>query len=153
VGEILPSIIFPGDVKALQLRLQAATLATDAGVQQCAALDDSTRQGWGSFYVAAMSYVALVPVYALPIGKNETATTGTLYDRGLSLEQELFAWQKKLQGIKCALNVPLYDPTPPKSVLPNIIEWASVAVGAVAIAYVVDKGVGLVERVLPSKKQ
>jgi hypothetical protein len=139
MGDILPSIIFPGDITALQSRLKAATLGTDQSVQACTTLDDATRSSWGAFYISVMEYVAQVPVYLLPTGENETGTTGTLYDRGQSLEKELFAWQAQIKAANCALTVPMYNPTPPKSALTDLVEYAAIGVAAVASAYIVGK--------------
>lgn len=154
MGDILPSIIFPGDITALQTRLKAATQGTDVGVQACTTLDDASRSAWGAFYINVLAYCAQVPVYLFPTGANETGTTGTLYDRGVSLEKELFAWQQRLQGVSCALATPLYNPTPPKSSAVDLAEYAAIGIAAVASAYIVGKVVDLLSRAptLPAKK-
>jgi hypothetical protein len=139
MGDILPSIIFPGDIKALQSRLKAATIGTDQSVQGCTTLDDATRSSWGAFYISVMEYVAQEPVYLFPTGENETGTTGTLYDRGQSLEKELFAWQGQIKSANCALTVPMYNPTPPKGALTDLVEYTAIGAAAVAGAYVVGK--------------
>jgi hypothetical protein len=144
---ILPSIIFPSDIQAVQQRLGAAASGTDGSVGTCAKLDNATRAAWLSFYSAVQAYVAMKPA-VIPWGSGEVATTGSLYDQGLSYEKELFAWQQKLSGV-CALAVPVFDPTPIASPINDFVKWGAIAAGFLGSAYVVAKVVELIPKPAP----
>lgn len=149
---ILPDIYLPSDMRALQARLLANLTATDRSVRQCNGLDQPTRSSWGLFYIAAYDFATLDPGFIF---------FGTHIDQGRGYEQDLYAWQQKIDHT-CTLTLPEVDPTKrpgqPQEVggpgatldrVTNIIKWTAVLAGVVGGAYVVNK---LVSIVPPAKR-
>ena len=124
------AIVTDRSTKELKQRLKSALYGTDLSVQSCSSLDDGTRASWGAFYISAMDYV------------NEDSSfwlAASDMNRGEAYEQELYDWQKKIEGKGCELKVPKTDPSASRSSTDNLIKWAGVAVVAVSSAYVIGK--------------
>lgn len=123
------NIVYPSTVADEQKRLAAALQGTDDTVQSCPGLDDQTRASWGLFYAAAFAFTQESPGFW---------DCGTQMDRALSYEQELVAWQTKIQGMKCLSTTPNFNPNPP--ITPDITAVLQKAIwlaGIIGGAYVI----------------
>jgi hypothetical protein len=149
---LLPHLVFPADIIAVQQRLLAAAQGTDESVKACATLDTPTRASWNHFFAAVQQFCALVPVVLLPTGVNEVATTGALMDQAEAYEDELFAWQHRL-ALTCTLTVPLFDPNAASKgqgdQVVSVFKYVAIAAGFVATAYGVAKLVELIPHPAP----
>lgn len=145
MGAILPSVIMPSDIRAVQARLTGAVGAVQNTVDACPGLDGPTRASWVAFAVGVTTY-AQTPVHWY------SNTTGSMYDLGLSYEQQILAWQDLLQQKGCALTSPKFDPTPPTPALLDAVKWLSIGAVAVAGAYGVSKLVEIIGDLEPVKK-
>lgn len=134
---ILPSIILPADIEAVQARLKASADGTNESVKACAALDAPTKASWSFFYAAVSAYCA-VPIHWY------ANTTGSLYERGLDYEAELLQYQELIQGKGCQLTVPLHDVTPPPPPAVDFAKWIAIGVTAAAGAYGLSKLVEII---------
>ena len=141
---ILPHIIFPSDIHAVQARLASAVVGLDQTIDACTSLDAGTRTSAKSFVAGAKIYVTTTIWYG--------NTTGTFYDRGLDLERELLDWQKKLAGKGCDLKSPAHEPPPPEGDLGAALMWLGIGVTAAAGAYGISKLVPLVAPWLTRRK-
>ena len=123
----------PTDIANGQKQLLSDATATDQGISVCVGADATTKQEWGTFLANVKTFCAIEPGWL--------TSTGRTVDELQSLQSELFAWQQRLQGMKC--NVLPHNPTPPGASLdPSIISalrWGSVLAGSLAAAYVVGK--------------
>jgi hypothetical protein len=141
--QILPVFQTPSTVDALKNRLAAALKGTDQSVQSCSALDDTTRASWGVFYTGAMEYAK---------SSSSWWDAAAEANQGESLEDELYAWQQKLQKV-CTLTVPVFNPQPPAAAGMDAIgtaaKWIGIGVVAIAGAYVVSKAVEFIPKPAP----
>jgi len=135
---ILPHLIYPSTVADEQARLLAALKGTDASVQACTAFDAPTKQAWALFLGAAGGFCAETPGWF---------GLGTMMDRAQKYEDELVAWQTKLNDT-CKLSLPTYTPPDAPSEVSNALQSIVWIVGAAAGAYVV----GQVISVIPKKR-
>lgn len=126
--QVLPVVVLPSDVDALKSHLAEKLTSTDIGVQACSALPDATRAEWGIFYATAMGWTQ---------SSTSILAGASQANLGEGYENELFGWQKRLQSAGCA--VPVSDPQPPEAPGTSLVKWATVAVAAVAGAYVVGR--------------
>lgn len=136
--QVLPVIWTSGDIDALKKRLKAAAKGTDETVQTCAAVGDAMRASWGQWYAAVLDWT------------NEPTgffTTGSQANRGEAYEDELYAWQLKLQSTGCTLTVPAFNPQPAEPPGSSIVKWGAIAVVAVAGAYGVSKLVAVLPKI------
>jgi hypothetical protein len=131
----------PTDIANGQKQLLADATTTDQGVTTCTGADATTKAQWATFFADVKTYCAVVPVWFFPTGTNETITTGKLADQLQAYQRELFAWQQRLQGMKCSVLV--NNPTPPSVAIdPSVVSamrWGGVIAGSLAAAYVVGK--------------
>jgi hypothetical protein len=138
-GGILPTFHGSDDVRAIQARLAAVMRGTDKSVQQCAGITDATRSSWGLFYSSVLDYTNEEPRFW---GSNAQ------YGRGESFEDEVVAWQDKLQAAGCSMLVPKYNPKDEESKGgAEAVTWIGIAVAALAGAYVVGKVIPLIPRI------
>jgi hypothetical protein len=141
-GNILPTVRGTDDVRTIQSRLGAAARGTDQSVQQCAGITDSLRGAWGIFYASVLDYTKEEPRFW---------TAASQYGRGESFEDELVAWQGKIESAGCGLLVPKYDPKQDEKGS-EIVRWIGIAVIAFAGAYVIGKVVPLIPKIrLPQR--
>jgi hypothetical protein len=152
---LMPHIIFPSDIVAMQARLLAAAAGTDQSVQACPALDAPTRASWNYFYAAVQKFCALTPVYLFPTGETDVLATGSLMDQAEAYEDEVFAWQHRLAE-HCTLTVPLFDPNAASKgqgdQVVSVFKYIAIAAGFVATAYGVAKIVELIPHPAPRKQ-
>ena len=132
---ILPTIVFPSDILAEQARLLEALNGTNASVAACN-LDAPTKTAWQLFFDTASGFAKEDPGF--------WGSTGARMDRVQSYEQELLAWQTKLSAAGCKLGLPLFNANPPPNT--QIVQYAALAIGAVAGAYVIGQLLAFVPR-------
>jgi hypothetical protein len=143
----LPVFVTLSDVKDLKTRLQAAAGGTDVSVQNCVSIGDTDRAAWGQFYSAVLSYVREPPHFF------QSISAATLLNQGEAYEDELAAWQDKLEIGGCALSTPKYDPGAQQNkqldALVQLARWGSIALVAIGGAY----GIAKLVEVLPHASQ
>jgi hypothetical protein len=129
---LFPIIRSTEGVKAAKDRLLATAQSVDKSVQQCGALDSTTRASWGLFYASIIDFAREdVPFFG----------TGQFSDQLSVNEQELYTWQQKL-GVMCTLNLPLFNPTvtdPESATLLQFARYGLLAAGIIGGAYTVGK--------------
>jgi hypothetical protein len=139
VGAVLPIPPFihpPSEIRALQSNVASRSGAVDAGVRQCVAVDDATRQGWGSFYIQCRDFSeANVPdgIFVNDLDR--------LYTQGTNLRDQIDEWAAKLNSAPYNCNVPIV--APPSSTVTKIVKtvvWGSVAVVGAYVIYKWAKG-------------
>ncbi len=129
---ILPSIILPNDIRIVQSRLSAAAAGADLTANACATLDPDVKKAW-------QAKKADIDAYASTEVSIFTNTTATFYERGLSLEKELDAWQAKFDDLKCDPKSVRFVPAPPESAGIDLAKWLTVGVVAAAAAYGISR--------------
>lgn len=147
--QILPVVVTSGNVDDTKSRLRAALLGTDQSVQACSAMSDPQRAAWGQFYSSVLAFTR---------SSSSFWTAAADMNQAQAYEDELVAWQPKVQAAGCELLVPSYDPSkdPARDATVNLIKWVGIAVLAASGAFVVGKVLEVVieaERVLPEGKR
>lgn len=144
-------IVTATDVKDIQASLRSTQAAMNATVAQCPLLDAGTKQSWAAFSQTITDYVSKTPVNWLPTSSNEVLVTGNLYAEGVSLQQQLAAWQEKISS-SCKLTSPIIQPIEStSSQWQSLARWGLIAVTAAAIAYGVAQIAPLISKTLPKK--
>jgi hypothetical protein len=129
---LLGTFVTADDVRLAQARLLANAQGTDASVQQCGALDATTRAAWGLFYVSVVDTVTKGPGFW---------TAGADMDATQALAVSLYAWQQKI-GATCQLALPAVDPNAPSpetNAFMQLARYGMIVVTVVGGAYVVGK--------------
>jgi len=125
----LPTIVYASTLEDQKARVMAAASGTNNSVKLCPQLGPTAIANWGLFYAALTAFFQEDPgIWGW----------GSRYERGEAYENELTAWQEKLQASGCALAVPIVHP-PPQADLTKIAQYAAWGAGFLAVAYVVGK--------------
>lgn len=138
----IPEISYPSDMKAMVERLRQDTLAMDAAIQACGAVDMNTRAQWGDFYVSVMDFTA---ANADP---GILDMTSSLTGRIVGYAEQLKGWRKNL-GAACNLP-PIGEQTsllatvqPALDTVKQIVQYAAIGAAVLGGAYAVGKVVEL----------
>lgn len=121
IGDVLPKVVWPGDVADYVARLDPQMRATDATATACAALGAPTLKAWGDFFASWGAFK-----------KDSSCFFGCAnkFDTCAQFERELAAWQE-LIGKSCKLVGPAVSAPPDDSA----IKWIAAAVIVVAVVY------------------
>jgi hypothetical protein len=129
---LLPGIILPNDIRIVQSRLAGAATGVNETANACAQLDAGVKTAWAAKKADIDAYTSTeVSIF--------TNTTATFYERGLSLEKELDAWQAKFEDAGCTPKSPRFVPGPPDDPRADLLKWLVVATVAVAGAYTISR--------------
>lgn len=126
IGDWLPKIVGPADVRRLKERLQPSMLATDAAVKTCDKLSPGEREAWRVWF-AAWSVWYATPEPWLFGASNE-------YDETQVYEAQLAAWQEQLRT-KCAIPGPVVKDETTLDL--SGLKWVAGAVIVGALAYTI----------------
>jgi hypothetical protein len=139
----LPVIIRSTEgVRAAKDRLLATAMSVDQSVQECGALDQSTRDNWGVFYTSVRDLTRQdVPFW----GTDQFYEQVSLYESQLT--DPVSGWITRLKTA-CNMNLPIFNLHPVDPEVANFLQlarYAMVIAGVAGSAYVV----GQIVSVLP----
>jgi hypothetical protein len=141
---LFPIIRSTEGVKAAKDRLLAEAMGLDKDVQNCGALDATTRASWGLWYASLVDFARQdVPFIGTDQFSTQVDTFVTALDQ----------WKKQLGGT-CALSSPIFTRTQPNQELSAIVQvaqYATIAAGVIGGAYAIGKLVELAE-IIPHKR-
>ena len=140
---LLPGIIFPADIRAVQSELRAASAGVDLSFTGCPQIDPGTRSAWAAANRSIKEYC--------DIDVGFTNTTASLYETGLNHQKALYEWQELLKGSNCALKSPQIDFTPPLPPINDALKWTAIIAVSVAGMYGISKVVEAVSAIRPVK--
>lgn len=121
IGDVLPRVVWPGDVADYVARLDPQMRATDAAARACSSLPASTLSAWSEFFSSWGKFKADASCFFGCANK---------FDACAQFERELSAWQE-LIGKSCKLVGPPVSAPPDDSA----IKWIAGAVIVVAVVY------------------
>jgi len=126
IGDWLPKLVGPADVRRLKERLQPSMLATNAAVKTCTALSTGEREAWRIWF-AAWSVWYATPEPWLFGASNE-------YDETQVYEAQLAAWQEQLRQ-KCTIPGPVVKDETTLDL--SGLKWVAGAIIVGAVAYTI----------------
>jgi hypothetical protein len=121
IGDVLPKVVWPGDVADYVARLDPQMRATHAAAASCAELPPATLKAWTDFFGSWGAFK-----------KDATCFFGCAnkFDTCAQFERDLVGWQE-LIGKSCKLVGPPVSAPPDDTA----IKWMAAAVIVVAVVY------------------
>jgi len=122
----------PDEIRGLKENIRSRSGLLDYTVRTCSQLDDLTRAGWGSFYIAAQDFAA-----SPTPGPLHYIDLNTQFEAALIWRGQIDEWQARLEQLGC--RVPYVKP--PRSTSTDLLKETLTAVAGAATAVAVAAGV------------
>lgn len=144
-GVDIPFVHSPYEIEALMKQLKSYAGLIDQTVRSCSKVDETTRSGWGTFYIGVQDFVR----QTIPANVLNFPEFNGLFEQAMSLMGQADAWVAKLATFGCIVPV---VPKPPGT-LDTVLKVVG-AIGAAATTVgIVYAGVKLAEVVADRMKK
>jgi hypothetical protein len=125
----IPFVHGPAEIRGLQEQLKSQTLIIDMAVRSCAALDQTTRAGWGAFYVQAQD------ASTEPVDLVDMLHLTTQFERYTAMLAESEGWIVTLTQRGCYIPVVAAPKSGPFDALEKVLAAAGGAAVTIGLVY------------------
>lgn len=124
IGDLLPTIVWPGDVTKKKQELDPHFVTTNAALVACSALPAAERAAWSDFFAQWRR------VFAQP---EDLWGLSNQWDEVQRFGANLRAWQERVAG-RCSLNAPELPKPPEEAGSADVVSAIKVAAAAIIVA-------------------